>query len=362
MLGALDAQEHVQVQKAIDSDPNLEEQLLAIKGTLAPLEVIDRPVGPPAGLARRTCQVISMAARVMERDALFNQSVSEFKTVETGSGATHSQANPGVAPASANVRKSTANANGRTSTVKISADSSIHSWMQPALSLSDFVVGVLAVGVIGALLFPAILTTRFNHRVTLCQNNLGGIYQALATYADNHDGIYPQIPTQGPMRSAGAFALTLKDNGLIDHDGIFFCPGLAHNSDSSLPTVEKICCTTCPIEQQKLRDKASGDFGYSMGYLDGRIYYPARESDRSNRALVADAPRVTPAGWKSPNHSGRGSNSLMEDGTIKFISNGMIGSDSIYQNEIGIVAPGCHANDSVIASSGVPITMTLSVE
>jgi hypothetical protein len=353
MLGALDAQEHVQVQKAIDSDPNLEEQLLAIKCTLAPLEVIDRPVGPPAGLARRTCQVISMAARVMKRDALFNQSVSEFKTVETGTGATHSQAIPGVAPASANGRKSTA---------KISADSSIHSWMQPALSLSDFVVGVLAVGVIGALLFPAILATRFNHRVTLCQNNLGGIYNALATYADNHDGIYPTIPTQGPLRSAGAFAPTLKYNGLIDHDGIFFCPGLARNSDSSIPTVEKISCTTCPIEQQKMRDKASGDFGYSMGYLEDRTYYPARESDRSNRALVADAPRVTPAGWKSPNHSGRGSNCLMEDGTIKFISNGMIGPDSIYQNEIGIVAPGCHANDSVIASSGVPITLTLNVE
>ena len=353
MLGALDAQEHVQVQQAIDSDPKLEEQLLAIKSTLVPLEVIDRPVGPPAGLARRTCQVISMAARVMERDALFNQSISEFKTVETGTGSAHSTVDSDVAPSVAIARRSP---------TKISAASSIHSWMQPALSLSDFVVGILAVGVIGALLFPAILATRFNHRVTLCQNNLGGIYQALATYADNHDGNYPPIPTRGPLRSAGAFAPTLKDNGLVENDGIFFCPGLARVSDGTIPTIAKISCTTCPIEQQKLRDQASGDFGYSLGYLEGNTYFSPRDSGRSNRVLVADAPRVTPAGWRSPNHSGRGSNSLMEDGTIKFIRNGMIGTDSIYQNEIGIVAPGCHANDSVIASSGVPITLTLSVE
>ncbi len=354
MLGALDAQEHVQVQQAIDCDPKLEEKLLAIKCTLAPLELIDRPVGPPAGLARRTCQVISMAARAIKRDSLFDQALSEFKTGETAFGASHRQNQPVASPAVPISRRTTA---------KISASPSIHSWMQPALSLNDFVVGVLAMGVIGALLFPAILATRFNHRVTLCQNNLGSIYQSLATYADTHNGYFPSIPTEGPLNSAGSFAPILKKFGLIENDGWFFCPGLGRNSVGSIPSIEKFACTSCPIELQSMRERASGDLGYSTGYMEGRNYISARASGRSNRALVADAPRVTSAGRFSPNHSGRGANSLMEDGTIKFVVNGMNGTDFIFENEIGIVAPGCHPNDSVIASSGTPITtMAMPVE
>ena len=300
-----------------------------------------------------------MAARAMERDSFFNEAISEFKTVETAPRTMVLQNQDAVSQELAPPQTRSAHR----STAKISASGSIHRWMQPALSLSDFVVGILAVGVIGALLFPAILATRFNHRVTLCQNNLSSIYQSLATYADLHEGMYPRIPTDGPMRSAGAFAPILKDVGLVENDSVFSCPGLGRNTVGSIPTREKFACTTCPIEQQNLRDRASGDLGYSTGYMDGRKYISARASGRSNRALVADAPRVTAAGRFSPNHSGRGANCLMEDGTIKFIANGMNGPDSIFENEIGIVAPGCHANDSVIASSGTPITtMTMPVE
>ena len=63
VLGALDATEQNQIQDMIDNDPHLEEQVVELKNSLMPLEAINNPVGPPVGLARRTCEFVAQSIK-----------------------------------------------------------------------------------------------------------------------------------------------------------------------------------------------------------------------------------------------------------------------------------------------------------
>ena len=58
VLGALDAQEHRDLQQQIDENPEIEDHLLQIKNSLLPLDCLDT-AGPKTGLARRTCEAIA---------------------------------------------------------------------------------------------------------------------------------------------------------------------------------------------------------------------------------------------------------------------------------------------------------------
>ena len=60
VLGALDADQQQQVQQSIDQDPQIEDDLLEIKTSLAPLELLENGSGSRPGLARRTCESLAI--------------------------------------------------------------------------------------------------------------------------------------------------------------------------------------------------------------------------------------------------------------------------------------------------------------
>ena len=59
VLGALDAQEQRDIQQTIDANPEIEEQLIKIKGDLLPLDCLDSSA-PQPGLARRTLESVAI--------------------------------------------------------------------------------------------------------------------------------------------------------------------------------------------------------------------------------------------------------------------------------------------------------------
>ncbi len=339
MLGALDAEEQGQVQNAIDSDPRLEEQLLALKYSLSPLEVIERPVAVPTGLARRTCQIIAMAER---------HGINGAKT----NGA-------GLVPRSESQGSLIVGGNGiEESSARMSSFRERLAIRRSRFSFVDFVVAITAATIIGALIFPALLLSRFDQRVTGCQSNLTTLYRALGTYAENHDGNFVSIPTYGKMSNVGSFAPVLKDSGLVPDDSVFACTGVSAANNLPpvhIPSCKQIMATDCPKQLGYYRQCMAGHYGYSMGYFRGTEYVSPCDQGRANIVLLADSPSCNMPGRASKNHGGLGQNCLMENGQILFLREPAFGEDLIYMNELNVVLPGVNDRDSVIAPSHVPM-------
>jgi hypothetical protein len=366
MLGALDAEEQGQVQQAIDRQPELENELLALKGTLAPLELIDRPAGPPPGLARRTCQLIAMAARSLEDTRSNHAHHHSHRERSRGPEPMVSSAFDEVLAHQTtqnhdSLGHDSLDLRALTQPARLSSQRSTERWLAPAISFSDFVVGVLVATVLGSLLFPAILASRHQHRVTQCQQNLGEIYNAFATYTSTHQRDMIPIPKSGPLSTAGVFAPFLKDQGLVNSSSTFACPGLGENLNCDIPSCEQIVNTPCAIKRQKFCERMSGDYGFSLGHWEDGRYISPRITGAANAVLVADAPGTGTPNHVTRNHDNKGANCLLQSGEIVFVSNGVYGEDSIYVNDRGVVGPGLHARDAVIASGNVPLPYFESV-
>ncbi|MEZ6096562.1 MAG: hypothetical protein R3C03_20425 [Pirellulaceae bacterium] len=360
MLGALDADEHSRVQAAVDDDPQLEEELLQLKNQLAQLELVDRPVGPPAGLARRTCQLIAATNRSAEENGIDLRRHPAFEAPTPLES---------LELKGDDVRRSEYElASGKgglettTQAAGLSAADSTelqlgHGWARSRFSFSDFIVAVTAATIIGALLFPALLMSRFDQRVNHCQNNLGQLYRSMVTYADNHDGRFISIPTEGKLSYVGAYAPFLKDQGLIDNDSVFLCPGVDRKvgNEFRIPTLSEIQATECAKKLGECAKRMSGDYGFTMGCMEGEEYRGPSALGRGYYVLLADSPSCRNWGRASNNHGGQGQNCVMEDGRVLYLKQPVFGEDLIYLNDLNMVGPGVNENDSVIAPSHVPM-------
>ena len=318
VLGALDATEQRELQELIDNDPALEEQLLEIKNSLLPLDAIDSPCGPPVGLARRTCEAVAVSAK-------------------------QAAAKPTNPPAT-----------------KMSASSGGLFAGRGSWSLSDCLItcGVILVG--AAILFPALAASRHNSRLAACQNNLQSLGAVFIDFSEIYEGNFPSIPVKGNMAVAGSYAPQLKEMGLITDDSTFACAGQAgtRTAPVSVPTVEMITNAKSSEQLRHYHKTMAGDYGYSLGHSENGVYQSASRMGRAHYALLADAPSCQNAQRVSNNHGGKGQNTLFEDGHVEYVSGGTIGEDALFENNMGLVAPGADRFDSVVAPGWVaPIVL-----
>jgi len=58
VLGALDEDEHAQVEEALRRDPQLQREVELLHDSLDPLRAGEGAYEPPVGLAARTCQTV----------------------------------------------------------------------------------------------------------------------------------------------------------------------------------------------------------------------------------------------------------------------------------------------------------------
>lgn len=325
VLGALDAQEQRDVQEAIDTNPELEERLLELKNALRPLDYLDTS-GPRPGLARRTCEMVaSVAGTSNQLVSSKSYAANSFITDDLDS---HPQLNS-PAPRRQLLRTST--------------------W-----SLPDFAVAVAGMAIVASILFPAISYTRYNSRLSFCQNNLRQLGGALVSFSDTHEGRFVDIPRSGPLAVSGSFAPLLKDAGFVTDDAVFACAGATaeseHDAPLHIPTVAAIKSATGE-QLVHLQRTMGGHYGYTLGYCTTEGYCPPRNLGRTNVVLLADAPSLNLTGRVSPNHGGRGQNVLFEDGHVRYVAGASIGEDALFVNDCNLVAPGCRPSDNVIAPS-----------
>ena len=345
VLGALDATEQRQVQAMIDNDPALEEQLLEIKNSLLPLEAIDSPTGPPVGLARRTCEAVAVSAKQAAAKPTNSTRLSALTTENAELSSTpNDQSSDFSLPAT-----------------KINSPSGGLFAGRGSWSLSDCLITCGVILVAAAILFPALAASRHNGRLAACQNNLRSLGAAFINVSEINEGNFLSIPIKGNMAVAGSYAPQLKEMGLITDDSTFACAGQsgARTAPINIPTVEMITNAKSSEQLRHYHRTMAGDYGYSLGHSENGVYQSASRMGRAHYALLADAPSCQNAQRVSNNHGGKGQNTLFEDGHVEYVSGGTIGEDALFENNMGLVAPGADRFDSVVAPSWVtPIVLT----
>ena len=306
LLGSLDADEHQRVESYVKEDPEVDQDLHVLKCQLQPLSVLEsEPAVPPAGLARRTCESIALRDPVHRRRP---------------ASASLSHAAPGQ--------------------LRFSRGSSI----------GDLVLGAVCCAILAAIILPSIASARFESRVLACQNRLREIGFAMLNFSEIADGDFVPIRNSGNLNVAGAYAPTLLDAGLIEDKSAFYCPGVYQEPRTGgIPTLEEIAWAS-GSDLQRMQSRMGGDYGYSLGYLEGRTYRPPRVGSDGYNVIMADQPSHDLAGRSSRNHGGRGQNVLCGDLQVKFISSCTLtpDGDPIYLNRHGLVAAGVNADDIVI--------------
>lgn len=313
LVGALDAEEHANIERKLEQDAELQRQLQRVAKKLEPLSLASVPVEPPVGLADRTL------------DAIFDQSATGMVEAKNRVNSPHHFD-------------------------RLQHESS-------AWSFSDFVVAAGICLAAACLFFPAVLNSRFHSRLAHCQNNMREIGRGLNDYSMHYGGGYlPTIPASGNLAAAGSYAVMLRDNGLIDDTRVFNCPSRGKTIVIKIPASSELNQAQGP-KLIALQQQMGGDYAYTLGYLDDKGQLRGiKNQGRSRSVVLADAPFGNAARGDFGVH-GAGQNVLFEDGHSAFLATRLrpgSDNDDFFVNDKGMVEAGLHESDSVLAPSATP--------
>lgn len=374
VLGALDAQEHRDLQQHLDENPETEDELLAIKASMVPLDMLEAP-GHRPGLARRTCELVANYDSVEAAERLsFLDAGNMFADEDSDTTSSPIKSNQPAAtpPAEASLAEKQSSKldvtvsppNNQTpraaeqdnAPVELANQSKLSGaggrfYHPSSWSLTDALVGVALLAIIACVLLPTISWTRYNSRVFACQNNLRQVGTAFMLYSSSHDGNFVSIPPEGNLSATGCYGPILKDAGFLTDDSLLACAGLGSSvAPVVIPSCQRVTAAFARTEVIFLQQNMGGHFGYSMGHRKDSGYAAPRDS-QTYAVLLADRPSADQPGRVSMNHSGRGQNCLFADGRVEFVVGHAYGSDALFENDYGVVAPGSTEFDNVIAPS-----------
>jgi len=218
-----------------------------------------------------------------------------------------------------------------------------HRW-----SRLDLAVGGAIAAAVAILILPAIYQSRLQAQITACQNNLKDIGLAMSDYSDKHSGYYPAARPGDRLNAVGMWAPTLEDEQFLSRGPALFCPSSDVDANFRMPHVTELEGMS-PAEFAAIAPRLGGSYGYTLGYRDDGNYKTQQNRHRKNFAVISDAPGR--GGTNSPNHGGGGQNVLYDDDHVQLLNGTQVGSDDIFHNARGEIAPGKHANDAVIVHS-----------
>lgn len=315
LLGALEDSEQEVIEARLKRDPQLRREWSLVRKRLEPLEAARCDFDPPAGLAERTCRLVALQAK-------------------------------SARPAGVHRRPMTPEAGGPSWVGRVR-------WLDVAMAAGIVLAASL-------LIFPAIQNSRFQAQLAACQHNLRELGVAMKQYSRQHGNYFPRIPIHGKASVAGVYGPMLLGDNLLSDVKWVVCPGskLAGQDRFSIPSLEEIQSAS-EEELDQLRQRMGGSYGYCLGYIVGGRYQGTKDLNRSQFALMSDAPGNLP-GYQSLNHGGRGQNVLFEDGRVQFLTSSKPyeEADDFFANDLGLVAAGVHPNDSVIAASFCPLVLS----
>ena len=330
LLGALEEPERESVENRLEKNPKLLKDLALVQESLAPLWLAQADCDPPPDLARRTCELIA------SHPAPWANPVPETadKPAPTTS--------PLIEPAG-----------------EAAGGGSGH-----FARLVDVTVAAGIVAALFLLAFPAIHNSRFYARRFTCVDHLRQIGLAVDQYSETHDGYYPPVYQEGRYAGAGIYAPILLSYELVDGSHWFVCPGspVADEPDFRVPSLDELLGASFE-EVGRLRARMGGSYAYNLGFQENGHYQTPRNLDRPLYGVLADVPSETEHGRQSLNHGGRGQNVLHDDGSVGFYetSRPHDRADDFFVNDRGMVAPGNHCNDAVLAPSDALPLLTVPV-
>ena len=315
LLDALEPEERQEIEARLSRDPALQDQLALLRRGLDLLD--DEPhCEPPAGLAARTCRLIASQGEV----TIHRETIAGGRPTSGPPRAPHESLSPPP-----------------------------RRWrfIDLAVALAICVAGM-------ALFIPLIQASRVQARVTACADKLHDLGVALTSYSVQHNGLFPQVAESGNLAAGGIYAPLLLDSGFIVNPQTVVCPGsqLADDPKFRVPTLDELE-TAKGKELAELQRRMGGTYGYALGYRENGVYKPTRNLYRKSFALAADIPADDLSA--SPNHGRTGQNVLLEDGHVVFLRSSRVdgSDDDIFRNDAGLVAAGCHVNDSVVVRSNI---------
>jgi hypothetical protein len=306
ILDLLEPDEHAAVALHIENDPAAATHLSVLREQLAPLDADAEDSDPPVGLATRTLS--RLAAYLVEN--------------EPRTPTDHNAPTPSTLPSFRHAA-TTDQPEPRSVGGRFRIDLIV------AAGLAFFAIG-LGLSVVSRL--------RQQNENVACQNNLRALHAGLTTYADTHDGRFPQVGA-GPYPTAGSFVPALVESGQIPGDFRANCPAAARKSASGTAT--------------------DVPYTYTLGYrgLNGELVGLRRATDAENDLIpiCADCPAAPDAPSEGPmSPHVRGQNVLFVGGNVRFATTATVGlnGDHIYKNFDGRVAAGLARGDAVLGRSG----------
>jgi prepilin-type processing-associated H-X9-DG protein len=313
LLGELDEAEQLRLEERLRNSPELRRELDYLRACFAPGSGSNSPDvgGPPRDLARRITEKVS------------------------------------------NLSDESLNALASRPTVEPSVGSM--SW-----SLADLSVAAGVFLAVSMLLLPALRGSRDTARLNVCADNQRILGRALASYAGDNWGLYPEVQLRD---NVGVFAALLVDDGYLEAEEmqqLLLCPASderdAHAAGKfviTIPTVEKLRMAK-GAEREKLLRQMRFSYAYRLGYVENNKYHCVRKGQirKSCEPILADAPRFDLNGLKIANHGGHGFNLLYGDGHVEFKRYFAIpGDKNLYLNLRNKPAAGRGQNDIVLGAS-----------
>lgn len=324
VLGALDADEAAKVAAALEADPELREAVDRLYGTL-PRDCsswVDPP--PPAGLMRRTLELID--SHPWHREG----SSPERELMSAGVEASDALGLAG-------------------------GERELHFGVR-GTSWLDVAVSAAVVVAFATLVLPALINSRYHAHLVSCADNLRAVGMALGAYADIHRGLLPSGVAGSPTGVAGGYASILAEQRLISDDSVI-CPAsdLAERQGFSIPALSELQRLR-PAALAAMQRMMGGSYAFTLGFAENGVIQDLRRDGSPFRAVLADRAEALFPGHNSA-HAGRGANVLFDDGHYMFVRFDVSHpiDEHLFRNRIGEIAPGLDPDDSVLAPSETPL-------
>jgi prepilin-type processing-associated H-X9-DG protein len=271
----LDDDEEQNVDSCLEHDQPWQRELALWRQRLAPLEALRPDFEPPPGLAERTCRYV---AACMPLPAKARRSRWRMS--------------PHPVPPHRVAR----------------------------IRGLDVAVVVTLLVTLGAMVPPAIHSSRYEARVASCQADLRQFGQALTDHSQRQGQALSQLAYQGQLTRTGVFAAQLLQDAYLTTTHRTLCP------DAWL-AVQGLLRGSSRAARLKLQDPAiqpapaqvamAGDC--SGTWLEGATDGWRSPLSTATPPLLADSPSADLSGQRFPSHGGRGRNVLFEDGHAEFL-------------------------------------------
>ena len=165
----------------------------------------------------------------------------------------------------------------------------------------------------GLLVLPAINGTRFQARVTACQDNLRQVGQALTEYSHRTTTSFPRFPPRATWRRPESCARSCgRGFSCRARTGALSRLAAGPAEGFRVPSLDELR-SAVGQELSRIQQKMGGSYGYCLGYFDHGVFQPTRNLNRDYFAIMADAPSDDRPDHQSDNHGGLGQNVLFED-------------------------------------------------